>query len=115
MELMTTELILAAAGGFLAWIFLRMILPFRISDRVMPLVMAGITFAVLGLPWRLQTALAAGTGIILLHRLTLGLETPGPWRLPPMAWPIRPHRDTSEPSGQGFRPGGGRGRRIPEL
>lgn len=122
-----THLLIAALGAFTGWHFVKGILPFRIPDRLALLVIAAIGYAILLIPdWRAQVALAGAAAVPLLREfMTDG--GPGPWRVPrPRSIRLRapslrrrlpgtPLPMPEEATGQGFRPGGGPGRRIPTI
>jgi hypothetical protein len=123
-------LLIAVMGGFTGWVSLQMLLPFRVPQRLGPVAIAAVAYGVMSIPsLHLQLAIAAVAGVVLLYRWAEPEVLP-PWRIhladiigavlvrvprpKPRAGRPEPPSKT-EITGQGYRPSGERGRRIPEL
>lgn len=107
-----------SCGAFAAWLFVRTVLPFHLPDRLALPAVVGVAYGVLSIPsHRIQAALAAATVVFFLVQCTakLRVEVPEPWKLKLPSLPRRHKEPEPQATGQGFRPGGRRGRRIPAL
>ncbi len=114
-------LLTSALAALYTWTALRFLVPFVIPERAAILILGGVCYGMLNLPWnqvRLTLAVAGALVLLVVVFASMGGEVPKPWSLRSLRAyaPRLPARRTM--TGKGHVPGSAPsrvGNRIPRL
>ena len=109
------EFVLVAFAAFAVWSLLRTLV--TVPGRIAPLAVAGIAYGLTFVPPVALLVIAATGAVALLCYFTSDAELPEPPQLRMPKLPEHKPKTTgkTEATGQGFKPSGQVGRRVPKL